>query len=166
MSVSWIISTTVMRMLIAPIPLEVTTAAVRLAMREMDSTAQVIQQSVPYSAKFSRVFNFTNFANFKPFVKLFQRKFLTRKPYRLCCRIYNEHSQKRYRRSRHCFADSCELVRGRLCRQCILDRTCLYAMPILHYVAVCALFRQRIHEIISTKSSKTAIIENLDPPKI
>ena len=80
MSVSWIISTTVMRMLIAPIPLEVTTAAVRLAMREMDSTAQVIQQSVPYSAKFSRVFNFTNFANFKPSVKLFQRKFLTRKP--------------------------------------------------------------------------------------
>ena len=72
MSVSWIVSTTVMRMLIAPIPLEVTTAAVRLAMREMDSTAQVIQQSVPYSTKFFRVFNFTNFTNFKPFVKLFQ----------------------------------------------------------------------------------------------
>ena len=39
---------TVMRMLIAPIPLEVTTAAVTLAMREMDTTAQVIQQSIVY----------------------------------------------------------------------------------------------------------------------
>ena len=48
MSVSQIVSTTVMRMLIAPIPLEVTTAAVTLAMREMDSTAQVIQQSIVY----------------------------------------------------------------------------------------------------------------------
>ena len=48
MSVSWIVSTTVMEMLIAPIPLEVTTAAVTLAMREMDSTAQVIQQSIVY----------------------------------------------------------------------------------------------------------------------
>ena len=48
MSVSWIVLTTVMRMLIAVIPLEVTTAAVRLAMREMDSTAQVIQQSIVY----------------------------------------------------------------------------------------------------------------------
>ena len=48
MSVSWLASTTVMRMLIALILLEVTTAAVTLAMREMDSTAQVIQQSVVY----------------------------------------------------------------------------------------------------------------------
>ena len=39
---------TVMRMLIALIPLEVTTAAVTLAMREMDSTAQVTQQSIMY----------------------------------------------------------------------------------------------------------------------
>ena len=35
-------TTTVMRMPTALIPLEVTTAAVTLAMREMDSTAQVI----------------------------------------------------------------------------------------------------------------------------
>ena len=34
---------TVMKMLAASIPLEVTTAVVTLAMREMDSTAQVIQ---------------------------------------------------------------------------------------------------------------------------
>ena len=34
---------TVMEMLTASIPLEVTIAAVTLAMREMDSTAQVIQ---------------------------------------------------------------------------------------------------------------------------
>ena len=43
MSVGWLVSMTVMRMLTAPIPLEVTTAAVTLATREMDSTAQVIQ---------------------------------------------------------------------------------------------------------------------------
>ena len=43
MSVSWIVSMTVMEMLTASTPLEVTTAAVTLAMREMDSTAQVIQ---------------------------------------------------------------------------------------------------------------------------
>ena len=48
MSVSWLVSMTVMEMLTAPILLEVTTAAVTLAMREMDSTAQVIQQSVVY----------------------------------------------------------------------------------------------------------------------
>ena len=30
-----------------------------------------------YSAKFSWVFNFANFANFQLFVKIFQRKFLT-----------------------------------------------------------------------------------------
>ena len=28
------------------------------------------------------------------------------------------------------------------CGKCVLDRTCLYAMPILHYVAACAWFRQ------------------------
>ena len=43
MSVSWVVSMTVMKMLTASIPLEVTTAAVTLAMREMDSTAQVLQ---------------------------------------------------------------------------------------------------------------------------
>ena len=32
---------------------------------------------IPKSAKFSRVFNFVNFANFQPFMKMFQRKFLT-----------------------------------------------------------------------------------------
>ena len=46
MSVSRVASMTVMEMLTALIPLEVTTAAVTLAMREMDSTAQVIQSSV------------------------------------------------------------------------------------------------------------------------
>ena len=56
MSVSWIVLTTVMRMLIAVIPLEVTTAAVRLAMREMDSTAQVIQQSIVYLFLFACLF--------------------------------------------------------------------------------------------------------------
>ena len=56
MSVSWIVSTTVMRMLIAPIPLEVTPAAVRLGMREMDSTAQVIQQSIVYLFLFACLF--------------------------------------------------------------------------------------------------------------
>ena len=46
MSVSRIVSTTVMRMPTASIPLEVTTAAVVLAMRGMDSTVQVIQACV------------------------------------------------------------------------------------------------------------------------
>ena len=39
---------TVMEMLTVSIPLEVTTAVVTLAMREMDSTAQVIQKSIVY----------------------------------------------------------------------------------------------------------------------
>ena len=43
MSVSLIVSMTVMEMPTASIPLEVTTAAVTLAMREMDSTVQVEQ---------------------------------------------------------------------------------------------------------------------------
>ena len=34
-------------------------------------------KGLPYSAKFLRVFNFANFANFQPFAKIFQRKFLT-----------------------------------------------------------------------------------------
>ena len=32
---------------------------------------------VPYSAKFSRVFNFADFMDFQPFVKVFQQKFVT-----------------------------------------------------------------------------------------
>ena len=35
-----------------------------------------IRPDIPYSAKFSRVFNFANFANFQPFAKIFQPKFL------------------------------------------------------------------------------------------
>ena len=42
MNVSRIVSMNVIEMLTALIPLEVTTAAATLAMREMDSTAQVI----------------------------------------------------------------------------------------------------------------------------
>ena len=114
-------------------------------------------------------------------MKLFQQKFLTRTlcvNYSflrarasidnipgLCCQIRKGHYPKRYLQSRHCFADSCKLERGRRCGQCVLDRTCLYATPILHYIAACAWFRQRIREIISTKCSKTAIRENLDPRK-
>ena len=78
------------------------------------------------------------------------------------CRIRKGRSTKRYLRSRHCFAHNCELERGRRSRQCVLDRTCLYATPILHYVTAWAWFRQRIREFIS---SKTAIRENLDPRK-
>ena len=43
--------------------------------------------------------------------------------------------------------------------------SCLYATPIYITCAACAWFRQRICEIISTKSSKTTIRENLDPRK-
>ena len=52
-----------------------------------------------------------------------------------------------------------ELERERQCGQCIL------AMPILHYIAACAWFRQRICKIVSIKFSKTDIHENLDPRK-
>ena len=52
-----------------------------------------------------------------------------------CCRIHKGRSPKRYLRSRHCFADSCKLERGQRCDSAYqLDRTCLYATPILHYV--------------------------------
>ena len=34
--------------------------------------------NIQYSTKFSQVFNFVNFANFQPFAKIFQRKYLTR----------------------------------------------------------------------------------------
>ena len=35
-----------------------------------------LMRQVPYSAKFSQVFNFTNFVNFQLFVKIFKRNFL------------------------------------------------------------------------------------------
>ena len=48
--------------------------------------------------------------------------------------------------------------------QCVLgNRPGLYATPIAYYV--CGVRGQRIHENISTKSSKIAIRENLDPRK-
>ena len=66
-------------------------------------------------------------------------------------------------RSRHCFADSCNLERGQRCDSAYqIELAC---MPRPYYItcAVCAWFRQRIH--ISTKSAKTTIRENLDPRK-
>ena len=39
---------------------------------------------IPYSAKFSWVFNIMKFANFPSFVKIFQRKFLTRDTHTSC----------------------------------------------------------------------------------
>ena len=133
---------------------------------------ELILYDVPYSAKFLWVFNFVNFTNFQLFAKLFQWKFLIRKlqfsrarasmdniPGLRCC-IRKGRSPKRYLRSRHCFADRCESKCRRQCGKCVLDRTCLYATPILHYVA-CPWFRQHI----LAKSSKTAICENLDPQK-
>ena len=133
---------------------------------------KMVYRYIPNSAKFSRVFNFANFAGFQLFARLFQWTFLTRglqfsrarasmdNILGLCCRIRKGHSPKRYHQSRHCFADSCELEHGRWCGQCVLDRTCLYATPILHYVAACAWLRDE------TKCSKTAIRGNLDPRKV
>ena len=136
-----------------------------------DQYSHAIFLSITYSAKFSLVFNFTYFAKFQPFVKLFQQKFVTRtlqlsrarvsmdNILGLCCCIRKGSSPIRYLQSRHWFADRCELEHGRRCRMC------LYAMPILHYVVACTWFRQRICckiTGISTKSSKTAISENLD----
>ena len=40
-------------------------------------TRHLATVNILYSAKFSGVFNFANFANFQLFVKIFQRKFLT-----------------------------------------------------------------------------------------
>ena len=48
---------------------------------------------------------------------------------------------------------------------CVLDRTRLYATPILHYMCGVRRFRQQTNKIISTKSSNTAIHKNLDPTK-
>ena len=42
-----------------------------------DQYSHAIFLSITYIAKFSLVFNFTYFAKFQPFVKLFQRKFVT-----------------------------------------------------------------------------------------
>ena len=50
MSVSRVASITVMKMLTALIPLEVTTAVVYVAMKEMDSTVQVIQACVVHNS--------------------------------------------------------------------------------------------------------------------
>ena len=36
-----------------------------------------LREDILYSTKFLRVFNFTNFANFQPFAKIFQQNFLT-----------------------------------------------------------------------------------------
>ena len=38
----------------------------------------LLAPGVPYSAKFSWVFNFVNFTNFQPFTKLFQQNLFTR----------------------------------------------------------------------------------------
>ena len=48
--------------------------------RNSDCKGEVMSRNtlcIPYSAKFSQVFNFANFANFQLFAKVFQRKFLT-----------------------------------------------------------------------------------------
>ena len=101
---------------------------------------------VPYCSKFSRVFNFANLANFPLFVKIFQRKFLTRDTHTfhtltatasmdnilgLSCRIRKELSPKRYLQSRHCFADSCRFEHDD-------TRLVCHAHSILHVWCVCA----------------------------
>ena len=59
----------------------------------------MIGMQLPYSAKFSRVFNFSNFTNF---AKIFQRKFLTRGMWRACAanlrNYFNEISKNCYSR--------------------------------------------------------------------
>ena len=112
-----------------------------------------------HSTKFSRVFNFAIFTNFYLFTKLFWRKFLTREVQfsrseckntdddipELCCWICKGCSSKRYRWSRHGFADSCELE-WMMVWWYILG---LYATSILHYMhmvyTVNLLFQWNIH---------------------
>ena len=78
---------------------------------------------IPYSANFLCVFNFTNFANFQLFAKMFPQKFLMYDTVfmlwlqqgtlniipGLSCRICKKLSPRRHLQSRHCFADSCKL---------------------------------------------------------
>ena len=40
--------------------------------KSCSSFGDVNDSSLPYSTKFSQVFNFANFANFQPFTKMFQ----------------------------------------------------------------------------------------------
>ena len=122
---------------------------------------------LPYTAKFSRVFNFANFVNFQPFAKLFQRKFFyTYTSVFTCIGVDGQHAAESTRntlwrdnlRSKHCIADSYKFKCGQRCVT-VRIRTCLYASPILLTCVACTWFRQQIREIII--SSKTTIRENL-----
>ena len=69
---------------------------------------------IPYSAKFSQVFNFANFTSFRLFAKVFQRKFLT-------CKL----QFSRERASMDNIPGPCCRIRkglecGRRCGQCVL----------------------------------------------
>ena len=73
----------------------------------------------------------------------------------LCCQIHKEHSWE------ISWQRKLELT---TVWQCMLGRTIgLYAMPIVHMYVASMWFRQQICKIISIKSSKTAICQNLDP---
>ena len=85
----------------------------------------------------------------------------------LSCQIQKGHSQKKIpSKYRHCFADRCKLKRGQQCDSACLIELSLYATPILHYVcSMHMVFGQKNCGIISVKSLKTTIRENLDPQK-
>ena len=127
-------------------------------------------KEISSSAKFSWVFNFMNFTNFPLFAKIFQQKFLcvTHTPFMLdnvlglSHWIHKEISSKRYLWRRHCLFDSCELKQTAVLWY-MLDKPGLYTTPTAYYM--CGMCVQQIHKIISTKSSKVAICENLDPRK-
>ena len=62
-------------------------------------------RSIPYGAKFSLVFNFTNFTNFQPFTKVFQWKILTHGVQCVCAtnsynyfnKIFKNHYLRKFR---------------------------------------------------------------------
>ena len=124
-----------------------------------------------YSARFSWVFNFANFANFQLFAKIFQQNFwhVTHCSHALTAvasmdnipglsyRICKELSPRRYLWSRHCFADSCDLKQGTVWR-CVLDKLGLYATPIVFTCVACtySIFIQRnLYYRISSDTTAT-----------
>ena len=82
-----------------------------------------------------------------------------------CCWIHKGHSPKRYLWSRHCFCWQLQAPIRTLVWQCVLDKTCLYAKPILHYMLGARMVYTANSQNHLMKFSKTTTWENLDPRK-
>ena len=118
---------------------------------------------LPYSAKFSQVFNFTDFVNFQLFAKLFQRKISKASMDNM---LPNPHWDALQRDTFEVGIALLTAVSSSADNGVTVHISCLYATPIYFTCAVCAWFRQRIREIISTKSSKNHHSRKFRPSKI